>query len=88
MRYALCKSLKNKNFADTFGTVAGYSDHTAEVETPALAAVLGARVIEKHVTMDKGSDGPDHSFSLNPNEMLQMVNLVRKSEMSIEAKRE
>lgn len=84
MRFANLSRIKK--LSDTFDIVAGYSDHTAEVETPALAAVLGARVIEKHVTMDKGLDGPDHSFSLDPNEMLQMVNLVRKSETSIEAK--
>ena len=74
-----------KKIGDTFDVIPGYSDHTVEVETPALAAVLGARVIEKHITLNKGSDGPDQHFSLEPEEMARMVNLVRKSEAAIEA---
>ena len=72
-----------KRIANTFGVIAGFSDHTSEVETPALAAVSGARVIEKHVTLDKGMDGPDQHFSINPTEMVSMVDLVRKAESSM-----
>ena len=43
-----------KKIRDTFDVIPGYSDHTVEVETPALAAVLGARAIEKHITLNKG----------------------------------
>jgi N,N'-diacetyllegionaminate synthase len=64
---------------DTFGVVSGYSDHTVEIYTPAFAVLQGARVIEKHVTLNKGLDGPDHNFSLNPIEMSEMVDLVKKA---------
>ena len=61
---------------DTFGVISGYSDHTVEDFTPAFAMTLGARVIEKHVTMNKGLDGPDHNFSLVPSEMKSMMTLI------------
>lgn len=64
---------------ETFGVISGYSDHTIEVVTPAFAILQGARVIEKHVTLDKGLDGPDHNFSLVPEEMAQMVDLVSQA---------
>jgi len=61
---------------DTFGVISGYSDHTVEDFTPAFAMTLGARVIEKHVTLSKGLDGPDHNFSLVPSEMKSMMELI------------
>lgn len=64
---------------DTYGVVSGYSDHTVEIYTPAFAVLQGARVIEKHITLNKGLDGPDHNFSLTPIEMREMVNLVMKA---------
>lgn len=60
----------------TFGVVPGFSDHTVEPHTPAFSLAFGARVIEKHVTLDKGLDGPDHNFSLIPAEMKMMNELV------------
>ena len=62
---------------DTFGVISGYSDHTVEDFTPAFAMTLGARVIEKHVTLSKGLDGPDHNFSLVPSEMKSMMELIK-----------
>ena len=66
--------------ADSFGVLVGYSDHTLEVVTPSLAIATGARVIEKHVTLDRAMDGPDHNFSLDPLGMHEMVDLARKTE--------
>lgn len=68
---------------DTFGVVPGYSDHTVEDFMPAFAMTLGARVIEKHVTLSKGLDGPDHNFSLVPSEMKSMIQLMNKVHKSM-----
>ena len=72
-----------KRIADAFGVITGYSDHTIEHEAPALSVVSGARIVEKHVTLDKGMDGPDQHFSINPDEMVKMVDLVRKAERAV-----
>jgi len=72
-----------KRIAEAFGVVVGFSDHTLEVYSPSLACVAGARVIEKHITMNKGMDGPDHNFSLNPAEMIEMVSSLRQVESSM-----
>lgn len=69
--------------ADTFGVIAGFSDHTVEYHTPAFSMTMGARVIEKHVTLDKGLDGPDHNFSLVPTEMREMMNLLNSMHEAI-----
>ena len=53
-----------KRIADTFGVIVGYSDHTIEHETPALSVIAGARIVEKHVTLDKGMDRPSSIFRL------------------------
>jgi N-acetylneuraminate synthase len=59
----------------------GYSDHTREVaEAPVQAVYLGARVLEKHVTLDKSMSGPDHFFAIEPDELQQMVARVREAE--------
>ena len=52
--------------AKSFGVITGFSDHTIETTTPSIAIACGARIIEKHITLDKGMDGPDHNFSLTP----------------------
>ena len=72
-----------KQINNSFGVITGFSDHTQEYYTPSLAVALGARIIEKHITLDKGMDGPDHNFSLEPHEMKKMVVLIRKSEKAI-----
>lgn len=59
----------------------GYSDHTSEIsEAPVNAVYLGARAIEKHITLDKKMDGPDHFFALEPNELKQMVKEIAQAE--------
>jgi len=59
----------------------GYSDHTIEIsDAPVQSVYLGGTVIEKHITLDKKMDGPDHFFALEPDELKQMVLDVRKAE--------
>ncbi len=66
-----------------FGIQIGYSDHTEGIEVSFAAVALGARVIEKHFTLDKNMPGPDHKASLNPEELQLMCSGIRKIEKSI-----
>lgn len=59
--------------ASTFGVVSGFSDHFPGIFLDPVAVGLGARVIEKHITLDKSMKGPDHIFSLLPHEVVQLV---------------
>ena len=68
---------------DTFGVKAGYSDHTRGIEIPIAAAALGAAVIEKHFTLDRNMEGPDHRASLEPEELAAMVRSIRNIEKAI-----
>ena len=61
----------------------GYSDHTLGIEVPIAAVAMGATVIEKHFTLDKSMDGPDHKASLSPNELKDMVNSIRNIEKAM-----
>ena len=65
------------------GLKIGYSDHTLGIEVPIAAVALGARVIEKHFTLDRNLPGPDHSASLEPNELKSMVNSIRNIEKAL-----
>lgn len=65
---------------EAFKCRVGYSDHTEGIEIPIAAAALGAEVIEKHFTLDKSMDGPDHRASLSPLELLTMVKAIRNIE--------
>ena len=66
-----------------FGVRIGYSDHTMGIEVPIAAVALGAKVIEKHFTLDKAMDGPDHKASLEPAELKGMVKAIRNIELAI-----
>ncbi len=68
---------------DTFGLEVGYSDHTKGIEVPIAAVALGATVIEKHFTLDRNMEGPDHKASLEPNELMAMVTSIRHIEKSL-----
>lgn len=68
---------------DVFGFEVGYSDHTEGIEVPVAAVVLGAVVIEKHFTLDRNMEGPDHKASLEPNELAAMVSSIRHVEKAI-----
>lgn len=63
-----------------FSCPVGYSDHTMGIEVPIAAVALGAEVIEKHFTLDKTLEGPDHKASLEPQELKHMVEAVRHIE--------
>jgi N-acetylneuraminate synthase len=66
-----------------FDLIVGYSDHTLGIEVPIAAVAMGAKVIEKHFTLDKNMEGPDHKASLNPEELKQMVSSIRNIEKSL-----
>lgn len=68
---------------DALHKEAGYSDHTQGIEVPIAAVAMGATVIEKHFTLDKNMEGPDHKASLNPSELQQMVVAIRNIEQAI-----
>ncbi|MBM3251686.1 MAG: N-acetylneuraminate synthase, partial [Candidatus Omnitrophica bacterium] len=68
---------------NTFDIKVGYSDHTLGIEIPIAAVALGADVIEKHFTLSKKKKGPDHSSSLEPNELKSMVKAIRNIEISL-----
>jgi sialic acid synthase SpsE len=61
----------------------GFSDHTMSTLTPALAVAMGATVIEKHFTLSQYLPGPDHPFALEPNQLKEMINLIKQSELTI-----
>ena len=65
------------SIAGQFGVKVGYSDHTAGIEIPIAATALGAVMIEKHFTLDKTMEGPDHVASLDPAELSAMVTAIR-----------
>ena len=68
----------------TLGCAAvGYSDHTRGIEVPVAAVARGARVIEKHFTLDKTMEGPDHKASLEPDELAAMVSAIRNIEQAL-----
>ena len=66
-----------------FGLPVGYSDHTPGVEIAIAAIALGAEVIEKHFTLDRSLPGPDHSASLEPAELKDMVTSIRNVEVAL-----
>lgn len=71
-------TLKNE-----FNVEVGYSDHTKGIEVPIAAVAMGAMIIEKHFTLDRNMDGPDHKASLEPNELKIMVESIRNIEKAI-----
>ena len=68
---------------DAFGLDVGYSDHTGGIEVPVAAVAMGATVIEKHFTLDRNMEGPDHKASLEPDELAEMVRAIRHVEMAL-----
>jgi N,N'-diacetyllegionaminate synthase len=68
---------------NAFNISVGYSDHTLGIEVPVAAVALGASVIEKHFTLNKNMDGPDHKASLEPDELTAMVKAIRNIEMAL-----
>ena len=68
---------------DAFKLNVGYSDHTLGNNVAIAAVALGACVIEKHFTLDKNMNGPDHKASINPDELLQLTTSIRKIEIAL-----
>jgi len=67
----------------TFNVGYGYSDHTLGIEVPIAAVAMGAKVVEKHFTLDRAMEGPDHKASLEPNELMKMVSSIRNIEKAL-----
>lgn len=72
-----------QTIAAAFGVNAGYSDHTQGIEIPIAAVALGSTVIEKHFTLDRMMEGPDHKASLEPDELNAMVRAIRNIEKAL-----
>ncbi|WP_053956732.1 N-acetylneuraminate synthase [Inediibacterium massiliense] len=72
-----------RTIREAFKREVGYSDHTLGIEIPIAAVAMGAKVIEKHFTLDKNMYGPDHKASLEPNEFKEMVKTIRNIEMAL-----
>lgn len=68
---------------EELGIPVGYSDHTQGIEVPIAAVALGAVIIEKHFTLDRDMEGPDHKASLEPEELRQMVTAIRHIEEAL-----
>jgi sialic acid synthase SpsE len=66
-----------------FGVPAGLSDHTLGIAVPIAAAALGAAFVEKHFTLDRTMEGPDHSFALEPGELAAMVGGIREAQAAL-----
>lgn len=75
--------LAMKTIEKELGVKVGYSDHTLGIEIPIAAVALGAKVIEKHFTLDKTMEGPDHKASLEPVELKNMVEAIRNIEKAM-----
>jgi N,N'-diacetyllegionaminate synthase len=71
------KAMVNMGLA--FNMEYGYSDHTKGIEIPIAAVAMGARIIEKHFTLDKNMPGPDHAASLEPLELSAMIRAIRNT---------
>jgi N,N'-diacetyllegionaminate synthase len=69
--------------ASAFDVPVGYSDHTRGIEVPLAAAALGACILEKHFTLDRAMEGPDHKASLEPHELFAMVKGIHVVESAL-----
>ena len=72
-----------KTIGDHFNINYGYSDHTLGIEVPIAAVAMGASVIEKHFTLDRRMEGPDHKASLEPHELIKLVTSIRNIEQAL-----
>jgi len=81
--YSDVNLLAMKSIGTEFGCKVGYSDHTTGIEVSIAAVALGAVVIEKHFTLDRNMEGPDHKASLEPQELKQMVQSIRNIQKAL-----
>jgi len=75
--------LAMRTLADTFGCPVGYSDHTLGTDIAIAAAALGARIVEKHFTLDRALPGPDHRASLEPGELKQLAECLKRVALAL-----
>ncbi len=78
-----CNLQSIKTLKNIFKTEVGYSDHTNSIDVPTIAVALGAKIIEKHITLKNNMIGPDHKSSLNPESFRLMVKKIRETELII-----
>lgn len=71
-----------KTIKDEFHVSVGYSDHTCGIEIPIASVAMGAEIIEKHFTLNRNMDGPDHKASIEPEELKAMVKAIRNVEIA------
>lgn len=71
------------SIAETFDCIAGLSDHTMGSAVPGAAVALGAKVVEKHLTLRRADGGADSAFSMEPEEFKEMVDNIRKIELAL-----
>ena len=85
--YPAPSSLSNlktmKTMQSAFGCLVGYSDHTLGDHVAVAAVAVGAKIIEKHYTLDRSMEGPDHAFAIEPEELRFMVEKIREVENSL-----
>ena len=72
-----------RTMESTFKVRVGYSDHSRGITIPIAAVALGASIIEKHITLDRNMEGPDHKASIEPNEFSSMVRSIREIEVAL-----
>ena len=72
-----------QTMAAAFKVPVGFSDHTLGIEAALVAVALGACIIEKHITLDRRLPGPDHGFSLQPDELTTLISSIRKVELAL-----
>jgi pseudaminic acid synthase len=72
-----------QNLSETFNVISGLSDHSLGIEIPVAAVALGAKIIEKHVTLKRSEGGVDSDFSLEPHELKAMVKAIRNTESAL-----
>jgi N,N'-diacetyllegionaminate synthase len=72
-----------QTIAQAFGVAVGYSDHTQGIAVPIAAVAMGATVIEKHLTLDRSLEGPDHRASSEPDQFAAMVQGIRAIEQAM-----
>lgn len=71
---------------EEFGCPVGFSDHTMDNISAVAAVALGACIVEKHITLDRNTFGPDHPFALEPQELRELVNSIRAVELALGSK--
>ncbi|MDB4668881.1 N-acetylneuraminate synthase family protein, partial [bacterium] len=72
-----------KTFIKKLNCIVGYSDHTSDMINPVAATAMGAKIYEKHFTIDKTMQGPDHRMSLNPNELKSTIKAIKETERAM-----